>query len=173
LSDILVIVLARRHQSTQPVTRVWYAASVVLALEALAAYQYDARRFLAFRVFAAIYVATSVILLATIEPLAAITTYAAPLHALVILAAAVVTLLRRATFGRGELVLDPGFLIAAGLIGYAVAAVFETLVAQLWVIDFPQYVKAYFAACDIVTALAELVIIMALLRVPRESLRRP
>jgi hypothetical protein len=172
VSDILVIVLARRHQSTQPVTRVWFAASVILALEALAAYQHDARRVLALRILAVMYVATSVVLLVTIEPLTAITTYAAPLHALVILTAAVVTLLRRATFGRGELVLDPGFLIATGLIGYAVAAVFETLVAQLWVIDFPQYVKTYFAACDIVTALAEIVIIMALFRVSHASLRR-
>jgi hypothetical protein len=110
-------------------------------------------------------------MLVTIEPLAAISTYAEPLHALVILVAAVVTLVRRASFGRGELLLDPGFLIAAGLAGYAVAAVFETLVAQLWVRDFPQYVNAYFATCNVLTALAELVIIKALLRAPGSSVR--
>lgn len=173
LSDIVVIVLARRHQSTQPATRVWFAVSVVLALEALAAYQRSARRVHALRALAGAYVVASVILLVTIEPLAVITTYAEPLHALVILATAAVTLLRRGLFGRGELLLDPGFLIAAGLTGYAIAAVFETLVAQLWVNDAPQYVKAYFAACDILTGLAEVVIIKALFQAPNSPARRP
>lgn len=173
ISDIVVIVLARRHQSTQPATRVWFAVSVILALEALAAYQRSARGVHTFRVLAGAYIVASVILLVTIEPLAAITTYAEPLHALVILATAVVTLLRRASFGRGELLLDPGFLIAAGLTGYAVTAVFETLVAQLWVHDYPQYVNAYFAACDVLIALAEVVIIKALIQAPVSSIRRP
>lgn len=171
LSDIAVIIVARGHQSTQPTARIWFAVSVILALEALAAYQRGRRRVLGLRILTCAYVAASVIMLVTIEPLAAISTYAEPLHALVILVAAVVTLVRRASFGRGELLLDPGFLIAAGLAGYAVAAVFETLVAQLWVRDFPQYVNAYFATCNVLTALAELVIIKALLRAPGSSVR--
>ena len=172
LSDIAVIVTAQLHQSTQSIAPIWFASSVIFALGSLAVYQSGDRRAAVVRVSIGVYLAVSVILLMTIEPLGAISTYAAPLHALVILAAAVLTLLRRASLGRGELLVDPGFLIAAGLTGYAVAAVFETLVTQLWVHDFPQYVKAYYATCDVLTALSEFVIIKALFASPYSASRR-
>ncbi|HEY4101829.1 MAG TPA: hypothetical protein VGM20_13225 [Gemmatimonadales bacterium] len=166
VSDAVVLFLSYHGQNTQPSGRVWYAASVVLALEALARFQSEQRRVVAFRVASVAYVLTSIVLLVTGEPLNAMTTYAAPLHALVILIAAVVTVFRRTLLGRGDLFSDPGFLVAAGLIGYAVAAVFETLVAQLWTATLPNYVEAFFAACNILTALAEIVIIRALIGRP-------
>lgn len=169
--DIAVILAARRHHSTQPLIRLWVAVSVIFALEALGTYQRGDRRVAAFRALIVAYVAAWLILLITIEPLAAFSTYSAPLHTLVILAAAVLTLRRRASFGRGELFTDPGFLIAAGLAGYAVADAFETLVAQLWVREFPQYVVAYYTMCNVLTALAEFVIIKALFLAPSSSRR--
>jgi hypothetical protein len=171
LSDIAAFVTARWFHNNQPSGRIWFALSVVFALEALAAFQVGKNRVMAFRVAIVAYLAAWALLAAFVEPLPTFSTYTEPLHALVILTAAVLTLLRRASLGRGDLFDDPGFLIAAGLAGYAVATVLETLVGQLWLHDAPQYVNAYYAASNIVTALGEIVIIKGLFLPPYSSHR--
>jgi hypothetical protein len=171
LGDVAVFVTAKVLHNTQPAARVWFALSVVFALEALAAFQHDNRRVVAFRVAIGVYLVAWGGLAMIVEPLTTLSTYSSPLHALVILTAAVLTLLRRASLGRGDLFMDPGFLIAAGLAGYAVASVLEALVGQLWLHDAPQYVNAYYATSNIVTALAEAVIIKALFLPPNSSRR--
>lgn len=172
VSDAAVFVTAKVLHNSQPAARVWFALSVALALEALAEFQHDAHRAGVLRAAAGVYLIAWGILAAVVEPLAMLSTYSAPLHALVILTAAVLTLMRRASLGRGDLLLDSGFLVGAGLAGYAVASVLETLVGQLWLRDFPQYIAAYYAAANIVTALAEVVIIKALFMPPNASYRR-
>jgi hypothetical protein len=162
VSDVAAFVTARWFHNNQPAGRIWFAVSVVFALEALAAFQAGKKRVVALRVGILAYLGAWSILAAFVEPLTSISTYTEPLHAVVILAAAAITLVRRASLGRGDLLEDPGFLIAAGLAGYAVATVLETLVGQLWLQDAPQYVNAYYAASNIVTALGEGVIIKAL-----------
>jgi hypothetical protein len=69
--------------------------------------------------------------------------------------------------------MDPGVLIAAGLAGYAIADVFEMIVAPLWVREFPQGVITYNTMSNVLTALAEFVIIRALFLRPNSSYRSP
>lgn len=171
MTDVGVIIAARQHHNTQSLIRIWFALSVILALDALSRYQFDQGRVAVFRLAIGMYLAAWLVLLTTIEPLAAFASYSAPLHTVVILSAAVLTLLRRASIGRGELMMDSGFLIAAGLAGYAVADVFEMVVAPLWATDFPQGVMIYNTVSNLVTALAELVIIKALFLPPSPSRR--
>jgi hypothetical protein len=160
--DIAAIVAARRWHNLQPVARLWFVACVVLAVEALATYQHSRQRVAVLRWVMAGYVLAWLILVATIEPINQYSTYSAPLHALVVLGAAAMTVYRRVSLGRHDLLSDPGFLIGVGLSAYAVPEAFQTLVAQLWINDAPRRSVLYYAMSNGVSALASLVLISAL-----------
>ncbi len=161
--DIAALIASRRWHNAQPVARLWFVTCVVLAVEALAAYQHSRQRAVVLRWLMAGYVIAWLILVATIEPIDQYSTYSAPLHALVVLGAAVMTVFRRVSLGRRDLLGDPGFLIGVGLSAYAVPEAFRTLVAQLWSNDLPQRGILYYAMSNGVSALASLVLISALL----------
>ena len=171
VGDVAAFATARLFQNNQPSSRLWFAFSVVFGLAALAAFQPNRARAWALRVTAGVYLVAWGALALFVEPLTALSTYTEPLHALVILAAAVFTLQRRASLGRGDLFSDAGFLVAAGLAGYAVASVLESLVGQLWLTDAPQYIGAYYSVSNVLTALAEVVIIRALFLEPLPTRR--
>jgi hypothetical protein len=159
LTDLAAFALARSIGNTQPAARVWYALSVAFALEALARYQGSSRLATMLRVGIVGYLALWLVLLVTVEPPLNYSTYSAPVHAIVILAAAVVTLFRRVALSRGDLVEDSGFLFSVALIAYAVPSALQTLVAQLWNSDYLSRTVAYYTAHSVVSVLAALVVI--------------
>jgi hypothetical protein len=169
--DILDVTLAPVLLTSQPLSSASNLISPVLALEGLAAFQSSAPIARRFRLVATAYALTWLILHLTVEPLADYSTYSAPLAGFVILASAAFVLFERAARGRTDALVDPAFLVAAGLCGGAVADVFRTLVAGLMVRDHPLYTLIYYSACNIIVALAELIIIRALLIQPRRATR--
>ena len=162
LFDILEFVASHYVHNAQVVGNFWFPVSVALALETLAAFQPDRRARKLYRGLTAAFVVTWLILLVAAGTLTGYSTYAGPSHALLILAVAAIVLLRRSALGRGDVMRDPAFLVAAGLSGYAVAIVFESLIAQLWQYDHQIYAVMYFSVAHVVTAAAECLMIRAL-----------
>jgi hypothetical protein len=143
LVDLLIETTSARTRNAQPLAHVWYAASVIFGVGAMAALQSDRRLV---RIHQGIVVAFLAIwggLAATVEPITEYSKYSAPLHAVVILGAALAALFRRVVTARDDLLLDSGFLLSVGLIAYAVPSAFQTLVAQLWLREHPANTMAY------------------------------
>ncbi len=163
VADISALIAGRRWHNAQPVARVWFLVCVVLALGALASVQHSAPRAAALRVLAGVYALTWLVLVATVEPIQLYSSYSAPLHGVVLLLAASATVFRRISLGRRDLLVDPGFLIGIGLIAYAVPASLQTLVAQLSVNSAPQLGVVFYAMSSVVSVLAELIFIRAIM----------
>ncbi len=170
ITDWAFLIAARTSGNSRPVVRVWYAASVVAALAAMAAYQGSPRRAKLLWGASAAYVVLWTILLLTIEPIAEYSSYSAPIHALLILAAAVMTLFRRVAVARGDLVRDAGFLFAAGLIVYAVPATIQALVPQVMGLGGAS---AYYALTDVISFMGTALIVAGLLVSSSSTVRRP
>jgi hypothetical protein len=163
LADLAEYIIAPISNNVQPIANLWFAASVILAVEALAAYQNSRQRAALLRTAIGLYLLLWVILVATIDPLNRYSSYVGPVHGLVILCAAVITIFRRVSLGRRDLSSDPGFLVAAALSVYAILAAFQTLVAQALLNLHRQQAIMFYAMCSVVGALGVLVIIRALM----------
>ncbi len=162
LLDAASFAAARVAHNSQTIAHVWILMAVIFALEALASYQLTRRRATLIRALMLGYAVTWVTLLLTVEPVTSYSTYLNPLHSLVILVPAIATLRQRAWFGRVDTLVDPGFLIAAGLSGYGVASSLQTLMVQLLIRDMLGYVERYYAMCNLLASLAEVILIRAL-----------
>ncbi len=117
LSDLASYVAAGVWQNTQPVLQLWLVASVILGLETLAAFQHNRRMVVLFRCMGAAYFVAWLVLAWVVESVARYSTFAAPLQGVVLLGAAVATILRRASLGRRDLAGDAGFLVAIAIRG--------------------------------------------------------
>lgn len=163
LADVGALVSGRLWQNSQPVVRVWLLFGVVLAMEALAAYQHSRQRAAVFRMAMGGFVIAWLVLLATVEPIARYSAFTAPLHGMVILVASAATVFRRVSLTRRDLLVDSGFLISVGLMAYAVPASLQTLVAQLSVNSAPQLGVVFYAMSSVVSILAALIFVRAIM----------
>lgn len=155
LSDLLEALLKGPLQNVQPIAAGWVLASALLALEALARTQTTSARALPFRLAAAGYAVAWLVLHATIDPWLSYSAYAAPLHAVVVLAAAGLVVFRRMAIGRTDPLVDPTFVLAAGLCGYAVSDVFRVLGSYVFYQINVDYINVVLAVCTVGTILAE------------------
>ena len=162
LIDLTTYVAAPILRDTQQIGRVWFLASVVLAVEALAAYQQSGVRTSIFRLVWAGYAVTWVAFALTIEPIRRLSTFSGPLQGIVLLGASVATLFRRVSIGRRDFLADAGFLIAAALAAVAIPAAFQTVAAQVWLNGNVKMVYTYYSMNNIVSVLAAGVMIVAI-----------
>ena len=162
LADVGALLAGRLWQNSQPVVRVWLLFSVTLAVEALAAFQHSRQRTAILRIVAGCFVVAWLILLVTVEPITRYSAFSVPLHGVIILLAASVTVLRRISLGRRDLLVDPGFLIGIGLISYAVPAALQTLVAQLSLNAGPQHAMLFYALASVASILAVVMFVRAI-----------
>jgi hypothetical protein len=163
LADIAEFIAAPIWHNVQPVARVWYVLSVSFALLSLAAFQHVRRRATVIHGVIGVYLVAWVLLLMTVEPLKNYSAYIGPLHGLLILAAAGITLFRRVAVTRRDLLADPAFLVATALSVYAIPATFRTLIAQILVNGPVSRLINFYAICSVISLFAVLIVIDALL----------
>lgn len=173
ISSAASYVAKKTIQNTQVTAQFWFPVSVVLAMETLAAMQGSVRRRDAFRIAAGVYVlAWGFLLLMAVEDPEAYSPIAAPLHAITIATAALLTLMRRVALARGDLLHDTGFLVSIALALFTLPAAFLTHVGRLWIPTHMDWVRLYYGARNLVSVCAMILLAWAITRVDR-PLPRP
>ncbi len=161
-TDVMFAVTARFFHNNLLIGRLWCLASVTLALNGLAVMQHDPRRASLMRAVVYAYALTWAILLATVVRPNSDFSYIVELQALVVGSAAGATIVRRVAVGRGDLALDPAFLIGVALLAIAIPDGFLSPLTQFWARSNVAALAAFYVAKDFLDAVATLVLIRAM-----------
>ena len=115
------------------------------------------------RFAAIVYVAVWLFLLVTAadRPMA-YSRFVSPLHSLLLLSAGLFVLFQEAALSRRDLLQQPGFLLAVGLIGYAVPSAFQSSIAQIALPDHVQTGALLYGIRGLLVSIAMLIMIRAL-----------
>ncbi len=143
--------------------------SVCLAMEALGRMQGARKSLVRFRVAAACYAVAWVVLMLTAENPTEYSKYSGPLMGCILVAAGALTIARRVSVARAELLHDPSFLVGVAFVAYEVPTAFLTTVAQLLLRDHPADVLYYSAARFGVTIPAMFLMIYAMVLYGRQA----
>jgi len=171
--DVIDLGLSRIIRNVQPIQSALLPISMVLAVEALASYQVTRANALRFRAVGFCYLLAWAVLHLSVETFDAYSAYSTPLYSIVMLGGAGAVIVQRVLRGRGDFLVDPAFLIAAGLCGVGIATVFKTLVGALWFRDDPIALLAFYSVCNVLTVMAEVLIIRALILTGNRPSLRP
>lgn len=130
----------------------WFPMSAPLTMGALGAYQGSLSREDIFRLIGLGYVFTWGLLLFTKENLGELPVYTSELHTLLLIAAAAFTLVRRSSLARRDLWHDPGFLLSAALLIFAMPTLFFSAISRQWRVPHPDWLYHYLEMQSLVTA---------------------
>jgi hypothetical protein len=172
LFDLMARLAAHFIHNSQITAKFWYPISVVLALSMTAALSRANRWSQAMRFATIVYAAVWFILLVTAadRPMA-YSRFVSPLHSLLLLSAGLFVLFQEVALSRQDLLRQPGFLLAVGLIGYAVPSAFQSSIAQIALPDHIQTGVTLYGVRGVLVSIAMLIMIRALLLTHRNEAR--